>query len=483
MPESKVDIRDWLARAETAMAQNQWLQARELLTQAAVWLPRVPQVHHHLSRAQLALGQAQLAVDSASKALALAPKQWQTQLVKGKALKALRQMEAADTCFDAAIHLAPDHGEAFVAKADLAMNVFGLPMQAKDLVQPWLGHSAHGVDAELTTCMASLYDRDMSAVELTQRVVQFSRQHMRLPELHLPTLPQRQGVSYRPRVGIISPLFCNSPVYFLTIAGWRHVAKGSDIVVFSRGHKSDWATDEFRALAKQWVNVQALPAAALAQRIHAEDLDVLYDLGGWMDPVALKALSAQPARAMYKWVGGQSMTTGLDNFDGWIGDEWQSPLALKHLYTEPIVNIPGGYATYTPPPYLPPAMPWHKRRKEWVVFSNPAKLSRKFLAYLRKLEGKVCFVHRQFQYARTQAHVIQALSGSRVTPEFLCPKSHLEALTLLGEFQQMIDTFPYSSGLTAREAQAMGLKVTVFTGELFCERHSLRLSAGHTQLR
>ena len=39
----------------------------------------------------------------------------------------------------------------------------------------------------------------------------------------------------------------------------------------------------------------------------------------------------------------------------------------------------------------------------------------------------------------------------------------------------MVDTFPYSSGLTAREAQAMGLRVKVFTGELFCERHSLHL--------
>ena len=482
MAETKVDIREWLARAENAMAQNQWVQARELLTQAAVWLPQVPQVHHHLAGAHLALGQAQLAVDSASKALALAPQQWQTQLVIGKALKALRQMEAADACFDAAMVLAPDQGEAAIAKADLAMNVFGLPLQAMDLAKPWLGHEAHGVDAELTTLMASLYDRDMSAQALTERVVAFSRQHMRLPELLLPTLPQRAAGHRRPRVGIVSPLFCNSPVYFLTIAGWRHVAKGSDMVVFNRGHKSDWATDEFRALAQQWVDVQALPAAALAQRMHAEDLDVLYDLGGWMDPVALKALSAQPARAMYKWVGGQSMTTGLDNFDGWIGDEWQSPLQLQHLYTEPLVNIAGGYATYTPPPYLPKAMPWRKRRTEPVVFSNPAKLSRGFFAYLRGLQGTVCFVHHQFQFARTRAHVVQALNGSRVTPEFICPKSHLEALTLLGEFQQMIDTFPYSSGLTAREAQAMGLKVTVFTGELFCERHSLRLRAVHTQL-
>jgi len=45
----------------------------------------------------------------------------------------------------------------------------------------------------------------------------------------------------------------------------------------------------------------------------------------------------------------------------------------------------------------------------------------------------------------------------------------------LGNLQTMVDTFSYSSGLTAREARAMGLQVKMFTGELFCERHSLHL--------
>ena len=45
----------------------------------------------------------------------------------------------------------------------------------------------------------------------------------------------------------------------------------------------------------------------------------------------------------------------------------------------------------------------------------------------------------------------------------------------LGNLQTLVDKFSYSSGLTAREARAMGLQVKVFTGELFCERHSLHL--------
>lgn len=475
MLERPTDLQAWLDRAERALHAGQWAQARDLLLSAAQWLPGVAQVHHHLGASYLALGQAQLAAESAKRALALAPAQWQSQLLMGKACKALGHMEAADASFDAALQLQPGQGEAIIAKADLAMNIFGLPLQAIALVQPLLTHTQHAVDAELTTLMASLYDRDASATALTQRVMQFSARHMRLPQLQLQPLSPRKSAPARPRVGIISPLFCNSPVYFLTIAGWRHVAKGSDIVVFSRGYKSDWASAVFRALSAQWFDVQALSAQALAHCIHAQDLDVLYDLGGWMDPVALKALSLKPARAMYKWVGGQSMTTGLESFDGWIGDAWQSPLHLQHLYSEPLVNIPEGYATYTPPPYLPAQTAFARRSRTPVVFSNPAKLSRAFLAYLRQTTGPICFVHQQFQYARTRAKVEEALDGSKARAEFVCPSSHRHALEILGGFQTMVDTFPYSSGLTAREAQAMGLQVKVFTGELFCERHSLHL--------
>ncbi len=270
--------------------------------------------------------------------------------------------------------------------------------------------------------------------------------------------------------GLLSPLFNASPVYFLTIHGWRHVAKGSDIVVFNRGHKSDWATNEFKALSSEWHDVQEMPAKRLAKTIHDADIDVLYDLGGWMDTVGLKALSTKPAARMYKWVGGQSVTTGLDVFDGWIGDPWQSPHELQHLYSEPLVNVQEGYATYTPPEYFPKAHQLPSiRRKEAVVFSNPAKLSRAFLSELAKTPGSKVFIHHQFKYARTRARIESALDGHRL--EFITPATHQEALIALGQFECMVDTFPYSSGLTAREALALGLRIQARVGSLFCERH------------
>jgi len=175
---------------------------------------------------------------------------------------------------------------------------------------------------------------------------------------------------------------------------------------------------------------------------------------------------------MFKWVGGQSVTTGLDCFDGWIGDQWQSPESLQGLYSEPLINIPGGYCTYTPPDYLP--SPAASKSKTPCVFANPAKVSRAFLKEVKKISGTKVFIHNQYRYPQVQER-IRAVLGNDA--QFVIPASHQEALQAVNSHATMIDTFPYSSGLTAREAIAMGTKVKVLhVGELFCERHTAKLA-------
>jgi hypothetical protein len=78
-----------------------------------------------------------------------------------------------------------------------------------------------------------------------------------------------------------------------------------------------------------------------------------------------------------------------------------------------------------------------------------------------------------FQYPQTRARIEDALGAAHV--EFVLPANHKEALEVLGQHKVMLDTFPYSSGLTAREAQAMGVRVQAKVGKLFCERHCAHL--------
>lgn len=452
-----------------------WADAIELYENCLAAAPQSLDTRHNLALCLQAHGSAQRAVDLCRQVRALRPDFWQSAMVQAQALEALNQPQAADQAYQDVLRLNPEQPQALLNRAHLALNVFGDPQQAKTLVEPLWTHPHRAHEAELTTLMASLYEREGSALDLNRRIVAFSRRHLRLPgweQARRKPRTQAHFKRHRPRVGFISPLLCVGPVYFLTLAGWQQIHQQSDIVVFHRGQRHDWATAELRTLSHEWHEVAPLDATQLAQTLYDADLDVLYDLGGWMDPVALQALSVKPARLQYKWVGGQSVTTGLDSFDGWIGDEAQSPATLQHLYTEPLIQVPGGYARYTPPSYLP--APASRKRKDPVIFANPAKVSTAFLQHLRGLPGKKVFVHRQYQHPQARQRIESVLPPHTV--DYVCPASHREALAAINQHQTMLDTFPYSSGLTAREALAMGTRVEPHVGTLFCERHTAWLA-------
>lgn len=472
-------LNELLAHANARRDAAQWPQAIAAYEQLVQLAPHAAELKHNLGLAYLAFGQPKEALRSCSAALAANPQLWQSLIIRGKAHKELNLITQAQADFQSALQLNQQNAEARLALADIALNEFGEPYTAIDLVKPLQTNPDYAMDAQLTTLMASLYDRPHwnaagSAQKLSDAIKVFSQQHLRLPQFALPLLKARQG-KYRPRVALLSPQFFMSPVYFLTIAGWRKIAKDCDIVIFNRGNQHDAATQEFRTLASEWIDVQHMGAADLARRIHEADIDVLYDLGGWMDPIGLMALSAKPARQQFKWVGGQSVTTGLTTFDGWIGDVAQSPKSLQSLYSEPLIQVAGSYASYVPPSYLPKKS--HTKSNTPCVFANPAKVSKPFLESLSTMPGKKIFIHRQYRHPQVQERILSGLGAGASQAEFIIPSSHEEALQAVNTHAVMIDTFPYNSGLTAREALAMGNKIQVLAvGSLFCERHTAHVA-------
>lgn len=459
-----------MREAQALRERADWPAALGCYQRLVAMLPASAEMQHNLGLCLFGLGRHAQALQHAQRALSLDPALWQSRVIEGRAQKALGQAELAWDIFSNLRSVAAARPSALLDMADLALNEFGEPLEATALVRPLLADPAHARDARLTRLMAALYDRDEDAKTLTEEIKAFARDALTLPGFRV-TRP-RHASRQRRRVGLISPLFCASPVYFLTIAGFRRMALDTDLVFFSRGARADWASAEFRALAMEWHDVGQMGAWRLAEVLCGSDLDVLYDLGGWMDPVGLQALSVKPAPRMYKWVGGQSVTTGLQCFDGWIGDQWQSPKSLQHLYSEPLINLPGGYATYTPPPYMP--KPAQRKSEVPAIFANPAKLSRAYIQMLATIPGPKCFIHRQYRYARVRARIEAVLGPANV--DYVCPESHQEALEALNGHAVMLDTFPYSGGLTAREALALGTRVEGRAGQLFCERHTAGLS-------
>ena len=467
-------LSDLVNKANHLRDACQWQKALASYLKVAEEIRYSSRIHHNIGLCYLGLGNPRLAIESCNVALNITPQLWQSLIVIAKAHRSLGNILSAEIYYRRVLLIDAINGDALLGLADLEINEFGNPLYAKYLIRPLRDNPNYNADTTLTDLMASIYDRDESSESLTRRVLEFSATHLQLDPSLFPNkvkASSHKAKFQKIRVGLLSPSFCVSPVYFLTINFFIRLAEQYDIVIFNRGGRVDWATEEFKKIAQSWHDLSGFNAESIANTIMHEHIDILYDLGGWMDPVGLKALSVKPATKQYKWVGGQSITTGLNCFDGWFGDEWQSPQSLQKFYSEPIINLGDDYTDYCSPSYLP--KPAHKKSSGLAVFSNPAKLSRLFLSTLADMGGKVCFIHRQYSYQKVRDRIEAVLGAENVS--YICPESHLDALNAVNRFSHVIDTFPYSSGLTAREVVAMGSKVRVLrVGQLFSERHSAR---------
>jgi hypothetical protein len=180
-----------------------------------------------------------------------------------------------------------------------------------------------------------------------------------------------------------------------------------------------------------------------------------------------------------KWVGGQSCTTGLSCFDGFISDWEQTPEGCEALYTEPLIRLPHSYVSYSPPPYMPAPRLNNSKVVKLGVMANPTKLS---VGFLNALDGlAVQWSHQKTDYSLTffdkryqQTEIVKRISAQLPnTPvSFESPATHADFLNAIADLDAVIDAFPYSGGLTAIEALTLGVPTYTQGGVLFCERHS-----------
>jgi hypothetical protein len=194
----------------------------------------------------------------------------------------------------------------------------------------------------------------------------------------------------------------------------------------------------------------------------------------------LQALATQPAMRQYKWVGGQSVTTGLKCFSGFISDDHHTPPGSDLYYTEPLLRVPGGYVSYTPPPYMPAPQSPPSDGVHVGIIANPAKLSDGYLAYVRQNWAawqqrsiaplQLHLIDKRYQLAPLQQRISDQLMGLPV--HFHTPASHADYLTAIGRLHCVLDTWPYSGGLTTIEAHALGVPV-----------YTLSLGAGSAVLK
>lgn len=287
------------------------------------------------------------------------------------------------------------------------------------------------------------------------------------------------------RIGWISPRFFSGLVadFFLRVLE-RFDRRDAQHVLYDAGGVDDAGCVRFRAAADAWQRVDELDDAALCERIRADRIDVLVELGGHSPGNRLRALARRPAPVQATWLD-YFHSTGTQAVDVLISDAVSSPPSLAQRYSERVLALPSGRLCWSPPPDAPAVAARNAGPPRFASFNRVNKINDAVLAawsrILAGVPGSVLRLKaRAFDVADGRTGFLarcakQGIPAGRL--ELLGYGSHAQALAAYAEADIALDPFPFSGCATSLDALWMGVPVVTRIGETMCGRQSASLLA------
>jgi protein O-GlcNAc transferase len=287
----------------------------------------------------------------------------------------------------------------------------------------------------------------------------------------------------RLRVGFVSPDLRRHPVgYFLVRALENLDARAFEVVCYHSRKGRDELSERIATVAAEWHDVFGLANDALADRIRADRIDILFDLSGHSCDHRLLVFARKPAPIQVTWIGYVG-TTGLTAIDYLIADRYHVPEGSEEHYREKVLRMPDGYVCFDPPADAPAVGPLPATGHGAVTFgcfNNVSKLTTEVLTLwagiLRRVPGsRLRIVSPGLNGKGSRIRVRDAIVASGADPARLELQGTLLQPDLLAAYNSIdlaLDPFPYSGGVTTCEALWMGVPVVTCPGETFASRHS-----------
>lgn len=294
--------------------------------------------------------------------------------------------------------------------------------------------------------------------------------------------PQRRLV-----VGYVSADFRKHSAGFTFLPVLRHHDHaGFEIVCYSNSSRQDEVTDEFRALADRWVDATTLTDDALADRIQADNVDILVDLSGHSSGNRLRVFARKPAPIQVSaW--GNPTGTGLQTIDYVLADPISIPQSARHLFAEKIHDLPCMLTADPMPGLHRPELPM--LRNGYVtfgVFNRIDKISDEALAvWVRLLESvagsKIVVKHGALDDAVLRDALIGRFAERGITEDrIVClgatPRD--DHLREFGNIDISLDPFPQNGGASTWESLHMGVPVIAKLGTTTSSRAAAAIIKG-----
>ena len=298
------------------------------------------------------------------------------------------------------------------------------------------------------------------------------------------------------RIGYLSADFREQATAYLMAGLYEHHDKSRfEIVAFDNGvDDNSPMRRRLEAAFDRFIDISRLSDGHAADRIRAEEIDILVNLNGYFGQFRTGVFAHRPAPIQVNYLGFPG-TLGAPYMDYLIADRIVIPEEERQFYTEQVVYLPDCYqandskraVAETAPSRAECGLP-----ETGFVFCNfnmSYKLTPRsfagWLRILRQVPGSVLWLldyHPRFSENLRREAEAQGVEPARlVFAPVTGPLAHLSRLALADLF---LDSLPYNAHTTASDALWMGLPILTCRGTSFPGRvaASLLEAAGLPEL-
>lgn len=308
---------------------------------------------------------------------------------------------------------------------------------------------------------------------------------------------QGLGNDRRLKVGYVSPDFRQHSVnYFISPLLREHDRHAVEVFCYAEVARPDATTSALQRYADHWVNTVGLPDADLAERIAADEIDILVDLAGHTSGNRLLVFARKPAPIQITWLGYPN-TTGLSAIGYRLVDAVTDPPGEADRWaSETLIRLDNGFLCFEPRADAPPPRAPACLASGTVTFGSfnfPAKLSPETLdawtGLLARVPGSrlllkgLGFAEEATRHGFLTRFAQRGGDPQRVTLLGLMDSS-ADHLAAYDQVDIALDPFPYNGTTTTCEALWMGVPVVTLLGIRHVDRvgASLLTQVGLTEL-
>ena len=447
--------------------------------------PEFPQALVLLASALDDQGKTAEAIDALRAALALQPDDAGGWFNLGTMLRSTRRLDEAD---EAARHAFALDGRAEALRlSSLVLRDHGFMAESREPLRAAIAAEPGNLGYPSDELMLLNFDETIAARDLFERHVAWGRRLEQAHPVRFREYAGDAGQARRRRIGYVSGDFNIHPVaLFMQPVLEHHDRAAFEVFCYSSGTKNDSYTEQVRRSADHWIDARDLGDDALADRIHADGIDILVDLTGHTQKSRLGAFAQRPAPVQATWLGYLN-TTGMTRMDWRITDRRSDPPELAQpLHTETLAFLPESQWCYRPFVAVPVAVAAPVERHGHVTFGSfnnapkiTAQVARRWGQLLARTPGSRLLV-ADVASERKRAAIRAELEAQGVAPERVdfAPRVELNAYyASYGNVDIALDTFPYGGGTTTLDALWMGVPVVAARGPTPVSRSAAGLLA------